>query len=192
MQGSCCMTCYRFSCLHLSSQWVGASIRPVSRRADWWAQWWRVWRGGWSQYRVCLRWSKTLCFSTKKGKTQVKCKGVTLSAVNSKVVTPESLKGLVRVFVANRGCTFSCCVWHHQVRWSITREGAAWLYNAPSWMLSRIKPLMERFSTHLVWLLVGWVIVERLSLSKASLKMRPALFQPKLIILFTSTPAGSL
>lgn len=45
---------------------------------------------------------KCYAYYTKQGKTQVKCKGVTLNDVNSKVVTHESLKGLVKAFVANR------------------------------------------------------------------------------------------
>ena len=45
---------------------------------------------------------KCYAYRTRDGKTQVKCKGVTLNAENSAVVTPESLVGLVHSFVANQ------------------------------------------------------------------------------------------
>ncbi|KAL3983293.1 interferon-induced GTP-binding protein Mx [Sarotherodon galilaeus] len=45
---------------------------------------------------------KCYAYHTSLGKTQVKCKGVTLNAQNSKVVTHESLKGLVHKFVSNQ------------------------------------------------------------------------------------------
>ena len=45
---------------------------------------------------------KCYAYHTQLGKTQVKCKGVTLNSQNASVVTHESLKGLVHSFVANQ------------------------------------------------------------------------------------------
>lgn len=45
---------------------------------------------------------KCSAYCTMQAKTQVKCKDVTLSIFNSKAVTYQSLKGLVRSFVANQ------------------------------------------------------------------------------------------
>ncbi|KAF3698279.1 hypothetical protein EXN66_Car013960 [Channa argus] len=44
---------------------------------------------------------KCYAYVTKRGKTQVKCKGVTLNAKNASIVTPQSLQSLVRSYVAN-------------------------------------------------------------------------------------------
>ena len=44
---------------------------------------------------------KTYAYRTMRGKSQVKCKGITLNALNSKVVTFDSLVQLVRAFVEN-------------------------------------------------------------------------------------------
>ncbi|KAK9535956.1 hypothetical protein VZT92_005785 [Zoarces viviparus] len=45
---------------------------------------------------------KCYAYYTRDGKTQVKCKGVTLNAKNATVVTPASLISLVHGFVANQ------------------------------------------------------------------------------------------
>ncbi|KAK9528420.1 hypothetical protein VZT92_012582 [Zoarces viviparus] len=45
---------------------------------------------------------KCYAYYTRDGKTQVKCKGVTLNAKNATVVTPASLVSLVHAFVANQ------------------------------------------------------------------------------------------
>ena len=45
---------------------------------------------------------KCYAYLTWLGKTQVKCKGVTLNAKNAAVVTHEWLEGLVHAFVANQ------------------------------------------------------------------------------------------
>ncbi|KAK9535950.1 hypothetical protein VZT92_005782 [Zoarces viviparus] len=45
---------------------------------------------------------KCYAYYTRDGKTQVKCKGVTLNAKNATVVTPASLISLVHAFVANQ------------------------------------------------------------------------------------------
>ncbi|XP_051811557.1 uncharacterized protein LOC127536113 isoform X1 [Acanthochromis polyacanthus] len=45
---------------------------------------------------------KCYAYCTKRGKTQVKCKGVTLNVKNAAVVTHESLKGLVQSFLTNQ------------------------------------------------------------------------------------------
>ncbi|XP_028452673.1 uncharacterized protein LOC114567766 [Perca flavescens] len=45
---------------------------------------------------------KCYAYRTAQGNTQVKCKGVTLNASNAKVVTHESLIGLVQSFVTNQ------------------------------------------------------------------------------------------
>lgn len=45
---------------------------------------------------------KCYAYTTKQGKTTVKCKGVSLTAQNAAVVTPASLIGMVHAFVANQ------------------------------------------------------------------------------------------
>ena len=45
---------------------------------------------------------KCYAYRTSKGKSQVKCKGVTLNAANAAVVTAESLESLVHAFVNNQ------------------------------------------------------------------------------------------
>ncbi|XP_031153064.1 uncharacterized protein LOC116048233 [Sander lucioperca] len=48
---------------------------------------------------------KCYAYRTAQGRTQVKCKGVTLNSKNAQVVTHESLIGLVQAFVTNRHST---------------------------------------------------------------------------------------
>lgn len=45
---------------------------------------------------------KCYCYRTMCGKTLMKCKGVTLNSHNAKIVTHETLKGLVEAFVSDR------------------------------------------------------------------------------------------
>lgn len=45
---------------------------------------------------------KCYAYHTLRGKTQIKCKGVTLNNKNAKTVTRESLKSLVDAFVKDR------------------------------------------------------------------------------------------
>lgn len=45
---------------------------------------------------------KCYAYHTHQGKTQIKCKGVTLNPTNAKTVTHESLKRLLDAFMVNQ------------------------------------------------------------------------------------------
>ena len=136
----------------------------------------------------------------------VKCKGVTLNAKNTAVVTHKSLVSLVQACVANQN-TDAHVVTVSEIKRDKKRfnlkndsyeegsgclqqaQGVDWLYHPALWLLDQIKGLMADYDIHLVWWWAGLQNVERHILSRMLLKKHRRLFHT---ILYTYTGVGSL